>query len=197
LHEDSICPLPPRALPRDRRWQALLHLAASQAGYFTLAQTRSLGFQRSLLSHHARRGRLQRVRRGLYRLPALPAHRFEALVPIWLWSGGSGTFSHGTALHLHGLLDVAPRFVQLSVPPGFAGEVGPRPGRVALHRAEVSLEERELVHGLPVTTVPRALREAASSLRDRRWLEAALRRALALDLVALPTAHELLARFRA
>jgi hypothetical protein len=197
LTDELLCALPTRALRSSERWLALERLAASQAGYFTLGQARRLGGYLSLLRHHCARGRLIRARRGLYRFAAAPAHPFEELVCAWLWSEGRGIFSHGTALHLHGLLDAPPRFVQISVPPGWRPGALRRPGRTALHVAEVPLEEREVRHGLPVIAVPRALREAGSSLRDRRWIELALRRALQRDAIDLRFAHEVLERWRA
>lgn len=194
---DHLCALPALELHGSERWLAIERLAASQAGYFTLAQARRLGGYPSLLRHHCARGRLIRARRGLYRFAAAAAQPFEELRCLWLWSDGQGIFSHGTALHLHGLIDAPPLFAQLSVPPTWKRTALRRPRRTALHVDDVPLEEREVRHGLPVTALPRALREAASSLRDRRWLELALRRALLRDAIDLRLAHELLERWRA
>src|SRR5205814_2244017 len=46
----------------------LFDVASTQHGYFSTAQAIAVGFSRLLLSHHARTGRVERARRGLYRL---------------------------------------------------------------------------------------------------------------------------------
>ena len=97
---------------------------------------------------------------------------------------------------MHGLLDEPPLFAQLTLPEQGRMRLR-RPPRLALHFAELAIAEREQRHGLPVTTAARALRDAAKSLRDRRRLQIALRRALERDLVDLRTASDWLERFRA
>ena len=110
-----MCPLRANT-PTSPAWDALHDLAVSQAGYFTTAQAAELGFSPELLSYHCKKRRLQRTRRGVYRVRHLPAQEDEQLVELWLWSGRVGVFSHETALALYDLSDVLPASVHMTVP---------------------------------------------------------------------------------
>lgn len=50
-----------------------------EAGYFTTSQAEATSVDRSQLSRYAASGRMQRVRRGIYRLTHFPRTRFEDL----------------------------------------------------------------------------------------------------------------------
>ena len=97
-------------------WDGLFEIAAAQDGLFTTQQAAAAGYSPQLLSHHLRAGRIVRVRRGIYRLVHFLAPDHEDLTTIWLWSEQAGVFSHQTALALHGLSDVLPSRMHLTVP---------------------------------------------------------------------------------
>jgi len=61
--------------------------AYSQHGYFTTTQARECGFSSQLLSHHVRRDRFERVRRGLYRLPGFPRAEDDEMREKWMAVG--------------------------------------------------------------------------------------------------------------
>jgi predicted transcriptional regulator of viral defense system len=97
---------------RDR----LYEIAAAQDGLFTTQQAAEVGYSPQLLVHHIRGERMQRVRRGIYRLVHFPAGEHEEVVTVWLWSEQAGVLSHETALALHGLSDALPAQVHLTLP---------------------------------------------------------------------------------
>src|SRR5437016_1477620 len=95
----------------------LFQLASEQRGYFTTAQAREYGYSRSLLSHHAKTGRLLRAYQGVYRFRDYPSTPREEVVAAWLAVGKSAAVvSHDSALDLWGLSDLIPDAVHLSVP---------------------------------------------------------------------------------
>src|SRR5687768_11163993 len=103
---------------------ALHAVAATQGGYFTSAQAREAGYSYPHLAYHVRTGNFLRVGHGLYRLPEVPATEHDDLVRWTLWSRGrddvpQAVVSHASALALHGLSDVIPTKVHLTVPPAF------------------------------------------------------------------------------
>lgn len=57
-----------------------------------------------------------RDRRGACRLVHFPAGEREDLAVIWPWSDRVGVFSHQAALSLHGLSDVMPDTVDVTLP---------------------------------------------------------------------------------
>lgn len=147
------------------RAHELYALADSQAGHFTAAQAMGLGYRYPTQHHHVRQGSWQRVGHGMFRLASYPITPHEHLARLSLWSRdrqghAQAVVSHHTALAFHGLSDLLPDTVHLTVPPIFRK---PPPPGVVLHRGEVTDEERQTEHGFQVTTVLRTLRNVGDS----------------------------------
>lgn len=138
-------------------WSALYALAASQDGHFTTAQAADAGYSRPLLDHHVNAGRFLRVQRGIYRLRDFPSADHEDLVVAWLWSGEQGVASHETALLLHGLSDVLPARVDLTLPTSWRGRRIKVPRIARLHHADVPDAERTWSGPVPITNPLRTL----------------------------------------
>jgi predicted transcriptional regulator of viral defense system len=90
-----------------------------------------------------------------------PAPEHPDLILWWLWSRGRddeplGVFSHRTALSLHNLTDANPAKIDLTVPLSFRRGAA-IPSVLRLHHSEIGPAEREMVAGVPVTTVLRSL----------------------------------------
>ena len=71
-------------MPTDRQdlRRALFRLAVTQAGYFTAAQAREIGYSYQAQHYHTRRGNWVRVDRGLYRLLDWPMGAYGDLGPV-------------------------------------------------------------------------------------------------------------------
>ena len=163
-------------------WDLLYETAAAQEGLFTTRQAAEAGYSPQLLVHHIRGGRVIRVRRGIYRLVHFPAGEHEELVTAWLWSERAGVVSHETALARHGLSDVLPAQIHLTLPAAWKRRRFRVPDGVVLHHADVEDGERAWSGPVPITSVPRTLNDlAASGLSPEHLREAAqqaLRRGL-------------------
>lgn len=139
----------------------LFDIAQEQGGHFTAKQAANLGYTASKRNYHVGAGNWVREHRGIYRLALFPTTERPDLILWWLWSRGRddrplGVFSHRTALSLHNLTDTNPARIDLTVPPSFRrGTAIPRALR--LHQAQLAQEEREVVSGVPVTTVLRSI----------------------------------------
>jgi predicted transcriptional regulator of viral defense system len=107
--------------------------------------------------------RIHRVRRGIYRLVHYPDSEHEDLVVLWLWSEQAGVFSHETALALHGLSDALPTQVQMTLPIVWKSRRLRVPAGVMFHHADAAECERAWLGPVPVTSVPRTLRDCAAS----------------------------------
>lgn len=138
---------------------ALYQLAERQAGYFTAAQAVEAGVSRRALSGRARRGDIERVRYGLYRLRHFPDQPFEDVIAACLWAGPGTVASHETAMVVHGISDAMPASIHVTVPREFRGR---SPG-VVVHRAPLDEGEQETRENVPLTTLPRTLRDVAES----------------------------------
>lgn len=146
-----------------------------QAGYFTAAQARDVGYSYQAQKHHVDHGNWTRVGRALFRLPGWPAHENDAFVLWQLWSRGRGVVSHESALTVHDLGDANPARVHLTVPPGFRAK---HPA-VHLHFAAPPAADVADRDGYRVTTVERTLLDLAAADTSQEQLEVAVSDAVA------------------
>lgn len=162
-------------------WNRLFETAAGQAGYFTTQQAADAGYSSQLLRKHILAGRIVRFQRGLYRLVHFPAADHEELVTAWLWSEQVGVISHQTALSLHGLSDVLPAQVHLTLPDAWRQRRFRVPAGIVLHHADVATDERSWFGPVPATNPSRTLSDCAEGLSPellRQAAQQALRRGL-------------------
>jgi hypothetical protein len=105
---------------QDRQAPDVLGLEAEayqQSGYFNAAQARAHAVSRQLLEHHIRRGRFQRVRRGLYRIQGFPTVEHDDMREAWMTVGiPDALLSHESALALLDLSDNIPGATHILVP---------------------------------------------------------------------------------
>jgi predicted transcriptional regulator of viral defense system len=142
-------------------WNRLFETAAAQGGYFTTRQAAAAGYSSQLLLKHILAGRVARALRGIYRLVHFPATEHEELVTAWLWSDRAGVVSHQTALALHGLSDVLPAHVHLTLPSAWRRRRFRVPADVVLHHADVPPEDRSWFAAVPTTNPRRSLNDCA------------------------------------
>jgi predicted transcriptional regulator of viral defense system len=177
-------------------WDRLYELAAAQQGLFTTHQAAEAGYSPQLLVHHIASGLATRVRRGIYRLVHFPAGDHEDLVTLWLWSEQAGVFSHETALSLHGLSDALPARHHLSVPATWQIRRFRLPDGLVLHYADIAKTDRAWFGAVPLTTVPRTLRDCALTGLSPDLLRQAARQALRRGLVVRDELAEVRASLR-
>jgi len=145
-------------------YQSLQDLAADQHGYFTVAQAGRWGVSRMALVMMARRGTVERVSHGVYRLANFPISPLGQYMEATLWPGGGvqGVISHESALAMYEVSDVSPAKIHITVPRSFRThrEI---PAHLVLHRADLDDLDVNVVEGIPVTTLERAVRDCAST----------------------------------
>lgn len=144
-------------------WDDLYRLAGQQAAHFTTAQAADFGISPELLIHHLKAGRIERVRRGIYRVCHLPPMDNEQLAELWLWSDQQGVISHDTALLLHELSDALPAQVHMTLPTSWRRRRLRVPDVLVLHYADVPDADRDWHGPVPVT---RPLRTVLDCIAD-------------------------------
>ncbi len=181
-------------------WDRLYEIAVAQEGHFTTAQAAEAGYYPALLAKYLRSRRIIRVRHGIYRIVHFPAGDREELVVVWLWTGRVGVFSHETALALHGLSDVLPARIHVSVPASWDRRRLRVPEGVDLHFDDVADSEATWVGAVRVTAVARTLNDCARAALPPdlvgQAIEEAHERGL-LDRDTVPEVTEYLDRFAA
>ena len=168
---------------RKPTWNRLYEVASGQEGHFTTQQAAEAGYSPQLLRKHIQAGRIVRVRRGIYRLVHFPAGEHEDFVVIWLWSERQGVFSHQTALGLHGLSDVLPSKIHLSVPTTWTSRRLRVPAGVVVHHADIAKSERSWFGAVPATSPSRTLEDCSRDKISPDLLRQAARDAVARGLV--------------
>jgi predicted transcriptional regulator of viral defense system len=156
--------------------------AYQQSGYFNAGQARAHGVSRQLVDHHVRRGRFERVRRGLYRVQGFPTTEHDDMREACMTAGtADALLSHESALALLDLSDNIPDAVHLLVPRRRRGLR--RPPGVVLHTRpdgeDVATAWRD---GLPLTAPARTLVDVADAIQPEQ-LTMAVRQALSRGLI--------------
>lgn len=139
------------------RIDELLAIAENNDGFVTANQARAIGIKDSVLARLTQRGKLQRVARGVYRIPYFPSDRFGQYREAVLWArADSGpekiALSYETALAVYGISDANPSRVHITMPKTTRLRRH-RPKWVEIHRADLRPSDIETREGLPVTTV--------------------------------------------
>lgn len=174
--------------------RALFEIASEQGGYFTTSQAAQCGYSNPLVSHHVKRGRFIRVRRGLYRLRDYPSSPREHVMAAWLAAGHeTAVVSHESALDLLGLSNVIPEVVHLTVQRSKRYR-RTTPG-VAIHTTTRTLNPEDVTmrDGIRVTSPERSILDAAEKGTAPDEIVAAAIQAVERGMA---TASRLLARSR-
>jgi predicted transcriptional regulator of viral defense system len=158
----------------------LFNLASEQAGYFTAAQAKDVGYSYQAQAHHVAAGNWLRIERGLFRLAEWLPDINDDLVRWSLWSRGRGVVSHETALTVHGVGEFESARVHLTVPPDFSK----RDNGVVLHRAGLADADIQERTGFRVTDPVRSLIDIAATAPDEEQLARAVEDARRRGLVS-------------
>ncbi|HKP76782.1 MAG TPA: type IV toxin-antitoxin system AbiEi family antitoxin domain-containing protein [Longimicrobiaceae bacterium] len=172
--------------------RALFDIAAEQHGYLTASQAQEAGVSRMALVMMARRGTVERVSHGVYRLVQFPISPLGQYMEASLWPGGGvkGVISHESALSIYEVSDVSPAKIHITVPRTFRTRRQP-PMNLVLHHADLGEDEVDAVEGIPVTTVERALRDCSAMSFGAGLLRDAIADARRLGLLTRTAAQRL------
>jgi predicted transcriptional regulator of viral defense system len=144
-----------------------------------------LGYNYPHLEYHVATGTFERVEHGLYRLADIPVAENEDLIRLSLWSRNradepQAVVSHESALVLHGLTELLPDEIHLTVRPGFRKDP---PRGCVLHKGTLVPADVEERVGFRVTTPLRTLVDVAVGTTSQEQLEKAVVEALDRGLV--------------
>jgi len=156
-----------------KAWERLLEVASGQRGFVTPTDAEAVEVNPVELRKMARRGRLEHPTWGVYRFVAFPRAENDELLMAVLWTGGRGAISHESALALHELCDVNPRYVHITVPPGC------RPSRrggedYRVHHEQLEDSDLDECHGIPVVVPKLAIAQAAAAGTDPELIAQAI-----------------------
>lgn len=157
------------------RFIELTEIAAEQHGLVTTEDGAEVGYVRGALDKMARRGQLERLATGLYRIPFLPAGELAGYMAAALWPRGArAVLTHETALDLWDVCDINPAKIHLTVPRRHRPQREVPKGYV-IHREDLDPTDVTTVEGVPVVTLEKAVRQCAEVHVGRDLLEQAVR----------------------
>jgi predicted transcriptional regulator of viral defense system len=137
-------------------YNALVDVALDQYGFVTPADAREIDVDPHRLIEMARRGVIERVDHGLYRVPVVARTGLDQLMQATLWPRKQGVLSHETALDLHDLCDVNPAKVHITVPTAY--RITRRvPDVYAIHHRDLAAGHVTRHEGIPLVTPARAI----------------------------------------
>lgn len=154
-------------MPGPRYAADLYYLAEENDGLFLASDARTqLGVPAAALVKMEKRGVLERVARGVYRLVAYPpaplAQYREAVLAVRVNRPElKPIVSHESALALHDISDVNPSKVHITVPTTTRLRRD-LPGFITVHYADLQSEDVTTIEGVPTTTVVRTIHDCAS-----------------------------------
>lgn len=141
--------------------ECVAELAERQCGRVTAAQLELLGVHPSKLARWRRSAYLRPLLPGVFAVGHAAPNREGDLWAAVLYAGPGAMLSHATAARWLGLVDFAPRVIQVSTP---------RKAR-SLQRIKVYGRRRDLARhfhkGLPVTTIPTTMVDLAATSTTR------------------------------
>ncbi len=142
---------------RDAR---LALLAGRQAGAFTFAQAREIGFPKSTISRRLSSGVWTRILPGVFTVGGTPGSRLLQLWSAVLAVGRGAVLTHETAAVLHGAerLPLVP--ITLTSPHGAHHRL---PGLMVHQIDDLADWQRSTGHGLPVSTPARCVVELGAT----------------------------------
>lgn len=172
-------------------WDDLYGLAEGQSGHFSAQQADEIGFYPQRLRKFLLSKRIERVRRGIYRLTHFPPGEHEELVVYWLWSEQEGVYSGETALNLHELSDALPAQLHLTLPEAWRSRRLRIPEGLVLHFADLPDTQRTWVGAVPVTKPQRTIEDCIDSHVQPDLIEQAISQAKDRGLVTKAVAAKL------
>ncbi len=142
------------------RYIQLAGCAAKNFGYVTGGDAHALGIPVGTMNALARRGQLDHVAHGVYRVPLIPINRLDQYKLATLWPDRRGYISHRSALDLYaggGVSD--PMRIHVTVPSSYRThrEV---PALYVLHREDLPEADQNTLEGIAIVSEARAMAQA-------------------------------------
>ena len=155
------------------RYKQLAARAADNYGYLTGDDARELGVPMGTLSALARRGQLDRIGHGIYRVPLVPPSRLDQYMLATLWPAGRGVISHQSALDLYGISDANPARLHITVPASYRThrEIPPL---YVVHHEDIAKPDQIRLEGIAVVSAAKAIRQAHEQHLRRSLVEQAI-----------------------
>lgn len=141
------------------RYNQLVARATPNLGYVTTEDAHTLSIPIGTLNAMSRRGQLDRVSHGVYRVPLIPPGRLDPYKLATLWPDRRGLISHSSALELHGMRELNPGRIYVTVPTAYRTHRAV-PDPYVLRHEEIDPADQDSFEGVPIVSLAHAIRQA-------------------------------------
>ena len=160
-----------------------MNIAEEHEGLVPCVAAKEAGITASALVKMAQRGRLERIARGVYRLPLFPASssKYSDYHEVIAWAraghGPPAVISHESALALYGISDVLPAQFHITIPKHSKFQRRTVPTRIVVHHGDLNANDITSQEGVPVTRIEKTIQDvidagqndfATQAIRDAR-----------------------------
>ncbi len=163
--------------------ERLREIAVDQHGLVTSAQAVESGVSLASLSMMVRRDRLEKVARGLFRVPQVPATQYDSFMQAVLWTGfPEACVSHDSALDAWEISDINPDRIHLTVAARrrITRQI---PHGYTVHHQDLLPEQVTWWEGIPTVTAATAIRQCLASGVPTYLIRQAIERSARIGLV--------------
>jgi predicted transcriptional regulator of viral defense system len=168
----------------------ILDIAQEQHGFVRSADLRDRGISPKRLADYAARGQAEHLGYGLYRLLLVPPSQWDEFMKATIWPDGRGVLSHETALDLHGLCDVNPNHIDITVPETYRTHRAV-PKAYRLHARTLPNDGLTYLEGVPIVRPARAIADGIEAGLRPSLLDQAIETAQSQALITTAAADEL------
>ncbi|MCB0910865.1 MAG: type IV toxin-antitoxin system AbiEi family antitoxin domain-containing protein [Propionibacteriaceae bacterium] len=163
--------------------ERLREIAVDQHGLVTSAQAVESGVSLASLSMMVRRDRLEKISRGLFRVPQVPATQYDSFMQAVLWTGfPEACVSHDSALDAWEISDINPDRIHLTVAARrrITRQI---PHGYTVHHQDLLPEQVTWWEGIPTVTAATAIRQCLASGVPTYLIRQAIERSARIGLV--------------
>lgn len=156
--------------------ERLREIALDQHGFVTATQAVEDGIPKVELPKLASRGRIERISRGIYRVPQVASTGHENLALAVLWTGANeACLSHDTALAAWDVSDINPEVIHITV--GRERRLRRAGGEhYVIHSRDLEPAQRTWWKGIPITTLPTTIADCIETDVPTYLIQQALKR---------------------
>lgn len=133
-------------------------MALEQHGYVSTRDARKHEINVNRLADLERSGQAERKAQGLYRLSIVPYDELDDFMFAAKWPRDAGVISHEGAAVLHGLNDINPTRIDVTVPSNYRMSIK-APAHLRIHKMDLDSDSITQYEGIPVVTAYRAVTE--------------------------------------
>lgn len=162
--------------------EKLREIALDQHGLVTSSQAEEVGVSRPSLTYLVKNERIERVDRGIYRIPQVNATENDVFQQALLWAGDGAFLSHDTALAAWGICDINPTKIHVTISKNRRIQKQAR-DYIVLHKLNVASGQLRWWDGMRIASPALAIQQAIERGVASHILEQAIANARSKGLI--------------